>query len=94
MIADSLVRSSVIVKIAITFGDVGKPAITDEPDAVQAFLLERPEESFDVRIAVGRARRNTDVGDPCAGQHSITPSCARLAAPLLKKNVSASVVWR
>ena len=53
LIADSLMRSSVIVKVAITFGDIGKSAIIDEPNAVQTFLLERPEESFDVRIAVG-----------------------------------------
>ena len=53
LITDSLMRSSVVVEVAIAFGDVGKPAITDEPDTVQAFLFERPKEPLDVRIAVG-----------------------------------------
>ena len=51
-VADSLVRSTVVVEVAVALGDVGKPTITDEPDAVQTFLFERSEKAFDVRIAI------------------------------------------
>ena len=78
-------RSSVIVEVAIAFGDVGKPAITDEPDAVQALLFERPKEPLDVRIAVGRARRNTDNGDACAGQHAIEARFAKFSAAVVNQ---------
>ena len=83
MVADSLMRSSVVVEVAIAFGDVGKPAITDEPDAVQALLFERPEEAFDMRIAIRRAWRNADDGDACAGQHAIEARFAKLAATIM-----------
>ena len=41
LVAYSLVRSTVVVEVAITLSDVGESAITDEPDAVQTFLKKR-----------------------------------------------------
>ena len=83
LIPDPLMRSSVIVEVAVALGDVGESSITDEPDAMQAFLFERPEKAFDVRIAVRRAWWNADVGDARAGQYLVKPCLAKFAPAIM-----------
>ena len=82
-IADTLMRSSVVVKIAIDVNGVSQAAITDKPESVQAFGLERQEESFDVRVAVGRPWWGADDFDAGAAQHVIEASLAELTAAVM-----------
>ena len=82
-IADTLMRSSVVVEIAIDVNGVSQAAITDKPESVQAFGLERQEKSFDVRITVGGPWRGADDFDAGAAQHVIEASLAELTAAVM-----------
>ena len=84
-------RSSVIVEVAIALGDVDESAITDEPDAMQAFVFERSEEAFDVRIAIGRVWWNADVSDARAGQHLVKTCLAKFATTIMDQVRDAMV---
>ena len=50
---------------------------------MQAFVFERSEEAFDVRIAIGRVWWNADVGDACAGQYVVKACLAKFATAVV-----------
>jgi hypothetical protein len=54
-VANALVGSSVIMKIAVAMNYMSKPTVTDEPNAVEAFAFQRAEEALDMWIAIGRS---------------------------------------
>ncbi len=72
-ISDSLVRSLAVVEVAVDLAGMPQAAITDEPEVVQALGLHRPEEPFDVGVAVGCSRRRADDGDASIAQHVEIP---------------------
>ena len=78
-IANALVRSSVVIEVAVGQAGVAQSAIPDEPDARQALLFHRAKEAFDVRIAVGCARWDSDDGDSCIAQHVVKACLAEFS---------------
>jgi hypothetical protein len=59
-VANTLVGSSVIMKIAVAMSHMSKPTVPDEPDAVEAFAFQRAEEALDMWIAIGRMSYSTN----------------------------------
>ena len=84
-VADTLVGSSVIMKIAVAMNHMSKPTVTDEPDAVEAFAFQRAEETLDVRIAIGRMWRDANIRDTSGGQDTIEAGFAKLTAAIMDK---------
>ena len=52
-------------------------SLTENDDPVEAFLFDRPDEAFGVRVAIRRAVRRQYDTNPCLGQ-----GLAERAAPL------------
>lgn len=63
-VANSLMRSSVVVEITRDADGMSQPTIAHKPKTVQALGFERAEEALDVRIADRRARWDTYDLDP------------------------------
>jgi hypothetical protein len=65
---------TLLVVMRQIFGDqMPQPVLTNGNAVVEAFLFERPKETFDERIAVGRLRRNAD-GFDIGGFQRVTES--------------------
>ena len=82
-VIDSLMRSSVVVKIAVDADRMPQATITNKPEAMQAFSLERAEEALDVRIAVGCPRRDPHDLDSGGTQHVIESGFAEFTATIV-----------
>lgn len=82
-VVDSLMRSSVVVKIAVDADGMPQATITNKPEAMQAFSFERSEEALDVRIAVRCPRRDPHDLDTSGSQHVIESCFAEFTATIV-----------
>ena len=82
-VVDSLMRSSVVVKIAGDVDRMPQATITNKPEAMQAFSFERTEEALAVRIAVGCPRRDAHDLDTSGTQHVIESRFAECTATIV-----------
>ena len=74
-----------IVIVAVDVADMAQCAITDKPDAGQALLLHRAEESLDVRVAVGCAGWNANDRYPSITQDIIKACFAEFTTAIVNE---------